>query len=167
MVPNRAPARPRNLKPVCTDRGQGLSAHLPALLHYGCLRGVPLEVLVELATRSPARVYGIYPQKGTIAVDSDAPGWSSISKLERVVDAQDLQGMSDFSSFEGKRLRGWPVATIKGGKIIARDGKIVANQTDAICRASPPPPSISSGSSVTSGNCRDCKNGEMQWRSKC
>jgi N-acyl-D-aspartate/D-glutamate deacylase len=40
--------------------------------------------------------------------------------------AEDLQGMSDFSPFEGKRLRGWPVATIKGGKIIARDGKIVA-----------------------------------------
>jgi hypothetical protein len=34
--------------------------------------------------------------------------------------------MSDFSPFEGKRLRGWPVATIKGGKIIARDGKIVS-----------------------------------------
>jgi N-acyl-D-aspartate/D-glutamate deacylase len=34
--------------------------------------------------------------------------------------------MSDFSPFEGKRLRGWPVATIKGGKIVARDGKIVS-----------------------------------------
>jgi hypothetical protein len=37
-----------------------------------------------------------------------------------------LQGMSDFSPFEGKTLRGWPVATIKAGKIIARDGRIVA-----------------------------------------
>jgi hypothetical protein len=52
--------------------------------------------------------------------------WLSISKLERVVRAEDLQGMSDSSPFEGKRLRGWPVATIKGGKIIARDGKIVS-----------------------------------------
>jgi N-acyl-D-aspartate/D-glutamate deacylase len=33
--------------------------------------------------------------------------------------------MSDFSPFEGKTLKGWPVATIKAGKIIARDGKIV------------------------------------------
>jgi hypothetical protein len=46
--------------------------------------------------------------------------WLSISKLERVVRAEDLQGMSDSSPFEGKRLRGWPVATIKGGKIISK-----------------------------------------------
>jgi dihydropyrimidinase len=103
-----------------------LGTHLPALLHYGRLRGVPLEILVERATRSPARVYGIYPQKGTIAVGSDADLVIVDLELERVVRADDLQGMSDFSPFEGKRLRGWPVATIKGGKIIARDGKIVS-----------------------------------------
>jgi dihydropyrimidinase len=103
-----------------------LGTHLPALLHYGRIRGVPLETLIERATRSPARVYGIYPQKGTIAVGSDADLVVVDLELERVVRAQDLQGMSDFSPFEGKRLRGWPVATIKGGSIIARDGKIIA-----------------------------------------
>jgi dihydroorotase-like cyclic amidohydrolase len=103
-----------------------LGTHLPALLHYGRLRGVPLEVLVERATRSPARVYGIYPQKGTIAVGSDADLAVVDLDLERIVRAEDLQGMSDFSPFEGKTLRGWPVATIKAGRIIARDGKIVA-----------------------------------------
>jgi dihydropyrimidinase len=47
-------------------------------------------------------------------------------ELERVVRAEDLRGMSDFSPFEGKALRGWPVATIKAGRITARDGEIVA-----------------------------------------
>jgi hypothetical protein len=37
--------------------------------------------------------------------------------------------MSDFSPFEGKALRGWPVATVKGGRIVARDGKIVGPPT--------------------------------------
>jgi len=103
-----------------------LGTHLPALLHYGRLRGVPLEILIERATRSPARVYGIFPQKGTIAVGSDADLVVVDLEAERVVRAEDLQGMSDFSPFEGKRLRGWPVATIKAGTIVARDGKIVA-----------------------------------------
>jgi dihydropyrimidinase len=102
-----------------------LGTHLPALLHYGRLRGVPLEILVERATRAPAQVYGIYPQKGTIAVGSDADLVVVDLDMERVVCAEDLQGMSDFSPFEGKRLRGWPVATIKGGRIVSRDGKIV------------------------------------------
>jgi dihydroorotase-like cyclic amidohydrolase len=43
-----------------------------------------------------------------------------------VVRAQDLKGMSDFSPFEGKRLRGWPTATVKTGRIVAREGEIVA-----------------------------------------
>jgi dihydropyrimidinase len=106
-----------------------LGTHLPALLHYGRLRGVPLELLVDRATRAPARVYGIYPKKGTIAVGSDADLAIIDLDLERVVDAQYLQGMSDFSPFEGKTLRGWPVATIKAGQIVARDGKIVGKPT--------------------------------------
>ncbi|HEY7245661.1 MAG TPA: amidohydrolase family protein [Xanthobacteraceae bacterium] len=103
-----------------------LGTHLPALLHYGRLRGVPLEVLIERATRSPARVYGIYPQKGTIAVGSDADLVVVDLEQERVVRPEELQGMSDFSPFEGKKLRGWPVATIKAGRVVVRDGNVVA-----------------------------------------
>ena len=116
-----------------------LGTHLPALLHYGRERGVPLEVLIERATRSPARVYGIYPKKGTIAVGSDADLVVVDLDQERVVRARDLQGMSDFSPFEGKRLRGWPVATIKGGKIVARDGKIVAEPNGRYLPRKPAP----------------------------
>ena len=105
-----------------------LGTHLPALLHYGRLRGVPLDILVDRATRAPAKVYGIYPQKGTIAVGSDADLAIVDLDLERMVRAEDLQGMSDFSPFERKKLRGWPVATIKAGEIIARDGKIVGKR---------------------------------------
>jgi dihydropyrimidinase len=116
-----------------------LGTHLPALLHYGRMRGVPLEILIERATRSPARVYGIYPQKGTIAVGSDADLVVVDLEQERVVRADDLQGMSDFSPFQGKRLRGWPVATIKGGKIIARDGKITAKANGRYLPRKPAP----------------------------
>jgi dihydropyrimidinase len=93
------------------------------------LRGVPLELLVDRATRAPAKVYGIYPRKGTIAVGADADLVVVDLDLERTVRAEDLQGMSDFSPFEGKQLRGWPVATVKGGRIVARNGKIVGPPT--------------------------------------
>ncbi|MEI9916940.1 MAG: amidohydrolase family protein [Methylovirgula sp.] len=103
-----------------------LGTHLPSMLHYGRLRGVPLEMLIDATTRAPAKVYGIYPRKGTISIGSDADLVVVDPDLERVVRAEDLNGMSDFSPFEGKTLRGWPIATIKAGEIIARDGRIVA-----------------------------------------
>jgi dihydropyrimidinase len=106
-----------------------LGTHLPVLLHHGRLNGIPLERLVEVATRAPARAYGIYPRKGTIAPGSDADLVIVDLELERVVRAECLRGMSDFSPFEGKALRGWPVATIKAGKVVARDGEIVGQPT--------------------------------------
>jgi len=119
-----------------------LGTHLPSLLHYGRARGVPLELLIDPATRAPAKVYGIYPKKGTIAVGSDADLVVVDLDLEKVVRAENLLGMSDFSPFEGKRLRGWPVATVKAGQIVARDGKIVGKPTGRYlpreARAAPP-----------------------------
>lgn len=106
-----------------------LGAHLPALLHHGRCNGIPLERLVELATRAPAMAYGIFPRKGTIAPGSDADLVIVDLELEKIVRAEDLRGMSDFSPFEGKALRGWPVATIKGGKLVARNGEIVGHPT--------------------------------------
>ncbi len=103
-----------------------LGTHLPVLLHHGRQHGIALERLVDMATRKPAQTYGLYPRKGTIAPGSDADLVVVDLDLEKVVRPAELRGMSDFSPFEGKTLRGWPVATIKGGRIAARDGQIVA-----------------------------------------
>jgi dihydropyrimidinase len=103
-----------------------LGTHLPVLLHHGREQGIPLERLIDIATRKPAQVYGLYPRKGTIAPGSDADLVIVDPGLEKVVRAEDLHGMSDFSPVEGKRLRGWPVMTIKAGRIAAKDGQIVA-----------------------------------------
>jgi dihydroorotase-like cyclic amidohydrolase len=102
-----------------------LGTHLPSLMHYGRLRGIALETVVDHCTRLPAKVYGIYPQKGTIAVGSDADLVVVDLDLEKEVQPDMLRGMSDFSPFEGKKLRGWPVATIKAGRIAARDGNVI------------------------------------------
>jgi dihydroorotase-like cyclic amidohydrolase len=107
----------------------GLGTHLPALLHSGHhRRRAPLELLADRMCRTPARVFGLYPRKGTIAVGSDADLAVVDLALEREVRPDALGGMSDFSPFEGKRLRGWPVATIKGGRVVVRDGQLVADR---------------------------------------
>jgi dihydropyrimidinase len=102
-----------------------LGTHLPVLLHHGRRSGIPLERLVDVATRAPARAYGIYPRKGTIAPGSDADLVVVDLDLEKVVRAEGLGGMSDFSTFEGKTLQGWPVATVKAGKVVAKNGETI------------------------------------------
>ena len=100
-----------------------LGTHLPVLLHFGVKRGVPLELLVDRATRAPAKTFGLYPRKGTIAVGSDADLVVVDLELERAVSAEDLRGMSDFSPFEGKTRKGWPIATVKSGRVVALQGR--------------------------------------------
>ena len=119
-----------------------LGTHLPALLHYGRLRGVPLEVLVERATRVPARVYGIYPQKGTIAVGSDADLVVVDLEMEkRRARGRPAGHVGLLAVRRQDAASGWPVATIKAGKIIARDGKIVGKANGRYLPRKPAPAS--------------------------
>ncbi len=84
---------------------------------------------MDRATRAPAQDYGIYPQKGTIAVGSDAGPGRRRSRSGAGRAGRGIAGDVGFLAVEGNKLRGWPVATVKGGEIVARDGKIVGKPT--------------------------------------
>ena len=102
-----------------------LGTHLPSVLNEGIFRQeLPIEKLVPLMTMNPAKIFGVYPRKGTIMPGSDADIVLVDLREEQVVRPDALLSRSDFSIFQGKRLRGWPVATIKGGHIAAWEGKL-------------------------------------------
>ena len=102
-----------------------LQTHLPVLLTEGVnKRGVALETIVELTSRNPAEIFGVYPQKGTIAVGSDADLVVVDLDNEEVVSTENIYSFADFSLYEGRTLKGWPVMTIKDGVVAVEDGKI-------------------------------------------
>ncbi|MHB9116144.1 MAG: dihydroorotase [Thermoleophilia bacterium] len=104
-----------------------LQTHLPVLLHEGVnTRGVSLERLAELTSKNPAEIYGLYPRKGTIAVGSDADLVVVDLDKEQVVDETKLHSFSDFSLYNGRTLKGWPVMTIKAGQVVAEDGQVLS-----------------------------------------
>lgn len=104
-----------------------LATHVPVLFHEGYhKRGVSLEQIADKGSRKPAELFGIYPQKGTIAVGSDADLAVVDLDMEVVVDHKNFPSLGDFSLYDGKTLKGWPVMTVKGGQIAAKDGKVLA-----------------------------------------
>jgi len=104
----------------------GMSTFLPVLLSAGVRdRGLPIERVAAATSLNTAKVYRLYPRKGTIAVGSDADLVLVDMTRERPVVASELLGASDFSAYDGMRLVGWPVKTLVRGQVVFDQGKIV------------------------------------------
>ena len=103
-----------------------LGVHLPVMLDEGIhRRNLPLEKLIDKMTRQPARIFGLYPKKGTIAPGSDADLVVVDLEKVRTVRPSELHTEADFSLYEGKKVRGWPVMTIKGGVVAVENNEIL------------------------------------------
>jgi dihydropyrimidinase len=89
-------------------------------------RGFSLERFVNLTSANAARIFGLYPRKGAIAVGSDADIAILDPSLDRVLTKEDLHE-TDYSPWEGWRIAGWPVTTILRGKVVVEDGELLAD----------------------------------------
>lgn len=105
----------------------GMPTMLPVMYTEGVKKGrISLERLVEVCCTKPAKVSGLYPQKGEIRIGSDADLVIVDTETARTCRAKDLLTSCDFTVFEGRELVGWPVMTLLRGTVIFRDGKITA-----------------------------------------
>jgi dihydropyrimidinase len=87
---------------------------------------ISIHRFVEVTATNAARLFGLFPQKGTIAVGSDADITIWDPTMTRTVDANVMETNADYSPYEGWEVTGWPVVTISRGDIIYRNGKVVA-----------------------------------------
>lgn len=106
-----------------------LATHLPIMLDEGVNKGrIPMEKLAELMCKNPAKIFGVYPQKGTLLPGSDADLVLIDLNKKIKVDVTKLGSRSDFSLYEGKSITGWPVATIKSGEVLVEDMKLLTKK---------------------------------------
>lgn len=105
-----------------------LSLTYPILLDEGYhKRNIDLSKIVKLTSENVARAYNLYPQKGSLKKGTDADICIIDLEKEKEVTYLDLNSSSDFSIYEGRKFKGWPIYTISRGNIIMKDGKILNN----------------------------------------
>lgn len=105
----------------------GLATRLPILFSEGVMGGrIDLPRFVALTATNNAKLYGLHPRKGTIAVGADAD--LAIWDPERSVTITNglLHHEVDYTPYEGLVVRGWPEMTLSRGEIIVEGGELRA-----------------------------------------
>lgn len=106
--------------------GPGVETTLPLLLNCVNEGRISLIRLVEVFAMNPAKILGLYPRKGAIAVGSDADLVIVNLDRESKIDAQSLHSKQKISAFDGMKVKGTPIMTIVRGNIVMEEGQIIA-----------------------------------------
>ncbi len=105
----------------------GLAARLPIVFSEGVSKGrIDLCAFVSLVSTMPARLFGLYPRKGTIAVGSDADLILWDATRQRVLTNSMMRHGSDYTPFEGLATTGAPLAVFLRGEKVFEGENILA-----------------------------------------
>ncbi|MCM3236280.1 dihydropyrimidinase [Heyndrickxia oleronia] len=105
--------------PIIEDR-------LSILFSEGVKKGrISLNQFVDITSTRIAKLFGLYPKKGTIAVGVDADVVIFDPTIERVISAESHHMAVDYNAFEGMKVIGEPVSVLSRGEFVIRDKKFV------------------------------------------
>jgi dihydropyrimidinase len=107
----------------------GVETLLPLLYSEGVGKGrITLSQLVRFLAGNPARIFGLYPQKGTLVPGSDGDLVIFDPEKEVVLTGSSLHSAAGYTPFEGWKVKGYPRATILRGQVVCQDGKLFAKR---------------------------------------
>ncbi|MDR2477974.1 MAG: amidohydrolase family protein, partial [Treponema sp.] len=109
----------------CPSGAPGIEERIPLLYSEGAAKKrISLRRFTDLCSANPAKLFGLYPQKGVIAPGSDAD-MTIIDPEKRVrITKEILHSNVDYSAYEGIEVQGWPMYTISRGEVIVRNGEL-------------------------------------------
>ena len=101
---------------------------MPLLFSEGVGKGrIDLTQFVALTATNAARIYGLYPRKGSVAIGSDADLAIWDPDRETVIRNANLHHNVDYTPYEGKVVNGWPKYTISRGEVVCAEGKLMVH----------------------------------------
>jgi dihydropyrimidinase len=102
----------------------GIEERLALLISGGINKGkINWNKLTEITSENPAKIFGMYPQKGTITVGSDADFVIIDPEKENIISPKTLHYGLDYSIYDGIEAKGWPIMTISKGEVIVENGE--------------------------------------------
>jgi allantoinase len=106
--------------------GNGLEGMLPLVATEAARRGIPLRQVADLLSTTPAKLFGLFPRKGTIAVGADADLCIIETNGARTIDAQEFEyhEQEKWSPFDGREITVFPVYTVLRGRVIFAEGVV-------------------------------------------
>jgi dihydropyrimidinase len=109
----------------------GIETRLALLFTTGVETGrISLNRFVDLVATAPAKIFGLYPRKGTLMPGSDADIIIVDPQRETVVSAVTHHSHADYTLYEGMRLKGMPEVVIVRGRILMQNGKFFGKPGD-------------------------------------
>lgn len=103
----------------------GLETEMQVIYSEGVSKGrISVNTFVAAFATNPARIFGLYPRKGTIAIGSDADFVLFDPKRRLTVGDRPLHSRAGYDPFQGFRITGVPVLTVSRGEIVAREGEL-------------------------------------------
>ena len=107
----------------------GIEARLPVVFSEGVKKGrITASRFVDAVSTRPAKIAGLFPQKGTIAVGSDADIVIFDPEKEVTLSTRQMHSNCDFSGYEGMKVQGYPILTMSRGTVVYEDGKVLAER---------------------------------------
>ena len=105
----------------------GLETMVPLLYSQGVLKKrLTLNRMVEVTATNPARLFGLYPRKGTISIGADADIVAFDPDARKVIRAEEMRSAADWDPFEGWEVEGWPRMTLSRGEVVVESGRALA-----------------------------------------
>jgi dihydropyrimidinase len=105
--------------------GPGLENRLQMIHSFGVREGrITLNRMVELLATKPAKLFGLYPRKGTIAVGSDADLVVFDPEQKVTITAASQRSKSDYNLFEGTQVTGSPQVVLVRGTVVVENGEL-------------------------------------------
>lgn len=107
----------------------GVEVRVPVVFSEGVSKGrITLQKFVEIISTNPAKIAGLYPEKGTLAVGSDADIMIIDPEKELTLSLDMMHTPGDFTPYEGVKVKGYPVSTLSRGKFVWKDMQVVAER---------------------------------------